>query len=191
MGGLPPGMGGPPPGMGGPPPGGGGPDDEPAEPGGAEGGGTHTPQDTFTRYDEEKDEIEYLFDMDEMVDDPRDSGRATQCKIHYSFAPSMGDGIMYMASHLSGPPIDLPAYSPWGMWHNEERCFRGSALLAFDTKTDDASFLFSRRGSTYQKCRLANAWPEPDFRYSSKASALRSSRKRTSTTIFQGFHLAV
>ncbi|MBU7004348.1 MAG: hypothetical protein HXS50_02190 [Theionarchaea archaeon] len=89
------------------------------------------------RYDEEKDEIEYLFDMDEMVDDPRDSGRATQCKIHYSFAPSMGDGIMYMASHLSGPPIDLPAYSPWGMWHNEERCFRGSALLAFDTKTDD------------------------------------------------------
>jgi hypothetical protein len=41
--------------MGGPPPGGGGPDDEPAEPGGAEGGGTHTPQDTFTRYDEEKD----------------------------------------------------------------------------------------------------------------------------------------
>ena len=48
----------------------------------------------------------------------------------------MHDGILYMATHLSGPPIDLPAYSPWGMWHDQERCFRGSALLAFDTRTD-------------------------------------------------------
>ena len=71
-----------------------------------------------------------------MVDDPADAGRATQCKIHYSFVPSMHDGVLYMATHLSGPPIDLPAYSPWGMWHDKERCFRGSALLAFDTRTD-------------------------------------------------------
>lgn len=53
MGDLPPGMGGLPPGMGGPPPG--GPEGEPADPGGAEGAGTYTPADTFTRYDEEKD----------------------------------------------------------------------------------------------------------------------------------------
>ena len=90
----------------------------------------------LVRYNEAEDKLDYLFDLDEMVDDPRDSGRATQCKIHYSFAPSMQDGIMYMATHLSGPPIDLPAYSPWRFWHDEERCFRGSALLAFDTKTD-------------------------------------------------------
>lgn len=88
------------------------------------------------RYDEDGDRLKYLFDMDEMVSDPRDSGRATQCKIHYSFAPSMGDGVLYMATHLSGPPIDQPAYSPWGFWHNPERCFRGSALLAFDTRKD-------------------------------------------------------
>jgi len=88
------------------------------------------------RYNENTDSLDYLFDMDEMVDDPRDSGRATQCKIHYSFVPSMSDGVLYMASHLSGPPIDQPAYSPWNSWHDEKRCFRGSALLAFDTKTD-------------------------------------------------------
>lgn len=88
------------------------------------------------RYNEETDSLNYLFDMDKMADDPRDSGRATQCKIHYSFAPSMHDHVMYMASHLSGPPIDLPSYSPWNFWHNEERCFRGSALLAFDTSND-------------------------------------------------------
>ena len=88
------------------------------------------------RYDERRDCLEYLFDLDEMVNDPRDSGRATQCKIHYSFAPSAGDGVLYMATHLSGPPIDQPAYSPWNSWHDPERCFRGSALLAFDTRTD-------------------------------------------------------
>jgi len=90
----------------------------------------------LVRYDEEHDRLQYLLDLDEMVDDPRDSGRATQCKIHYSFAPSMHDGVLYMATHLSGPPIDRPAYSPWNSWHDPERCFRGSALLAFDTRKD-------------------------------------------------------
>jgi hypothetical protein len=88
------------------------------------------------RYNEQTDTVDVLFDMDVMVDDPHDSGRATQCKIHYSFAPSMHDGVMFMASHLSGPPIDRPAYSPWMSWNDPERCFRGAALLAFDTKTD-------------------------------------------------------
>ena len=89
------------------------------------------------RYNEVTDSLDYLFDVDKVVDDPRDSGRATQCKIHYGFAPSMKDGIMYMATHLSGPPIDQPGYSPLGSWHDKDRCFRGSALVAFDTKTDE------------------------------------------------------
>jgi len=88
------------------------------------------------RYNEQTDGLDYLFSLDEMVNDPGDSGRATQCKIHYSFAPSMADGILYMATHLSGPPIDQPAYSPWLSWHDPKRCFRGSALLAFDTRKD-------------------------------------------------------
>lgn len=88
------------------------------------------------RYNEVSDSLDYLFDLDQMVDDPRDSGRATQCKIHYSFAPSQHDGIMYMATHLSGPPIDQPAYSPWRSWHDPKRCFRGAALLAYDTRSD-------------------------------------------------------
>src|SRR5262249_5024363 len=46
------------------------------------------------RYNENKDALDYLFSLDEMVNDPGDSGRATQCKIHYSFAPSMSDGIL-------------------------------------------------------------------------------------------------
>ncbi len=89
------------------------------------------------RYNEKTDALDYLFDADKMVNDPRDSGRATQCKIHYSFAPSMHDGVMYMATHLSGPPIDQPAYSPWRSWHDPKRCFRGSALMAYDTQRDE------------------------------------------------------
>lgn len=90
----------------------------------------------LVRYNQQTQELDYLFDLDQMVDDPRDSGRGTQCKIHYSFAPSMHDGVLYMATHLSGPPIDQPVYSPWNSWHDPARCFRGSALLAFDTRSD-------------------------------------------------------
>jgi len=88
------------------------------------------------RYNDAADRLDYLFRADEAAGDPCDSGRATQCKIHYSFAPSVRDGILYMATHLSGPPIDMPAYNPWGSWHDAERCFRGAALLAFDTRQD-------------------------------------------------------
>ncbi len=90
----------------------------------------------LVRYNELTDSVDYLFALDEMVEDPGDSGRATQCKIHYSFAPSQHDGILYMATHLSGPPIDQPAYSPWNSWYDPERCFRGSALLAYDTRLE-------------------------------------------------------
>src|ERR1051326_3390921 len=55
----------------------------------------------LVRYNEQKDALDYLFALDEIVDDPGDSGRATQCKIHYSFAPSMADGVLFMATHLS------------------------------------------------------------------------------------------
>jgi hypothetical protein len=32
----------------------------------------------------QRDQLDYLFDLAEKVQDPPDSGRATQCKIHYS-----------------------------------------------------------------------------------------------------------
>jgi hypothetical protein len=98
----------------------------------------HTPGGTvyIYRYNEKTDALDKLFELDKAVDDPRDSGRATQCKIHYAFVPSMSDGVLYMATHLSGAPVDLPVYSPWYFWHDEKRCFRGSALVAYDTRRD-------------------------------------------------------
>ena len=103
----------------------------------------------ITRYDDQKDIFENLFDMDTVVDDPRDSGRATQCKIHYSFAPSVSDHRLYMATHLSGPPAGETFYNPWLSWHDPKRCFRGSALVAYDVKTDQVLWwdtLFAKEG---------------------------------------------
>lgn len=88
------------------------------------------------RYNEATDALDCLFDLSELVDDRPESGRASQCKIHYSFAPSMHDGVLYMATHLSAPAIDRTAYLPWVDWHDPQRCFRGSALVAYDTRQD-------------------------------------------------------
>jgi len=88
------------------------------------------------RYNEEKDSLDYLFDVAQAVNDPPDSGRATQCKIHYSFAPSRKTGIMYCASHLSGPPKGWKYFSPWESWHDKKHAFRGAALVAYDTRGD-------------------------------------------------------
>jgi len=91
---------------------------------------------TVVRYDEARDRLEYLFDMDEVTGDLRDSGRATQCKIHYSFAPAARDGILYAATHMSGPPKGERRYDPWAGWHDPQRAFRGAYLAAFDTRSD-------------------------------------------------------
>ena len=101
------------------------------------------------RYDDQNDTLEKLFDMDTVVDDPRDSGRATQCKVHYSFVPSASEQRVYMATHLSGPPAGETFYNPWLSWHDPKRCFRGSALVAYDVTSDRVLWwdtLFAKEG---------------------------------------------
>lgn len=89
------------------------------------------------RYNEKRDALDFLFDVAEVVNDPGNSGRATQCKIHYSFAPSLEDGLLYCVSHLSGPPHDMKTYSQWRYWHDAKRSFRGAALVVYDPKKDE------------------------------------------------------
>jgi len=89
------------------------------------------------RYDDEHDRLDYILELATAVNDPPDSGRATQCKIHYCFCPSRHDGILYAATHLSGPALGDFLYSPWADWSDPRKAFRGSALIAYDTKTDE------------------------------------------------------
>ena len=88
---------------------------------------------TVVRLDETNDTLEYLFDLDEVTGDLRDSGRATQCKIHYSFVPDREKGLIHAASHLSGPPKGETSYNPWASWNDSARAFRGAYLISYDT----------------------------------------------------------
>ena len=91
---------------------------------------------TIVRYNEKTDLLDYLVEVDQATGDLRDSGRATQCKIHYSFAPDQDTGLLYAATHLSGPPKGEKSYNPWASWHDPVRSFRGAYLIGFDTRTD-------------------------------------------------------
>ena len=94
---------------------------------------------TVVRYNEEQDELEYLFDVDEVTGDLRDSGRATQCKIHYSLVPDVERGLLHAATHLSGPPKGEKSYNPWACWSDPKRAFRGAYLVSYDTSRDSVT----------------------------------------------------
>jgi hypothetical protein len=102
----------------------------------------HTPGEavTIVRYDEGRDALEYLFDIDKVTGDLRDSGRATQCKVHYGFAPSPRTGLLYSATHLSGAPKGERSYCPWSAWHDARRAFLGSMLVAYDTVKEEVAW---------------------------------------------------
>ncbi len=104
---------------------------------------------TVVRYDRNRDGLEYLFDLDTVTGDLRDSGRATQCKIHYSFAPDAARGVLYAATHLSGPPKGRRGYNPWSAWHDPAVAFRGAYLVTYDTARDavvDSLLMIPREG---------------------------------------------
>ena len=83
--------------------------------------------------------MDYLIDVAEEVGEPPDNGRATQCKVHYSLVGSES-GLIYGATHLSGPPKGEIVYNPWGCWNDEKRCFKGSMLFIWDIKREEVIF---------------------------------------------------
>ena len=91
---------------------------------------------TIVRYNRETDALDAMVDVAEATGHPLDSGQATQCKIHYSFAAAP-DGVFYAATHLSAPGKGRRRYSPWADWKDEPRAFPHSVLLALDTASDE------------------------------------------------------
>jgi hypothetical protein len=124
------------------------------------------------RYDEERDGLEYVLDVGQASGDPPDSGRATQCKIHYGFAPDRRDGILYMATHASAPALGDYYFNVNADWGDERKAFRGSVLMAYDTRQDCC--LWSRLFIPREGCRClcydderrrfyAVGWPRNHF----------------------------
>jgi len=124
------------------------------------------------RYNAKKDALDYVFDVGQAADDPPDSGRATQCKIHYSFAPSERDGILYAATHASAPARGDFFFNVNADWGDERKAFRGSVLVAYDTREDRV--LWGRPFIPREGCRClaydeergriyAVSWPRDHF----------------------------
>jgi len=87
------------------------------------------------RYDPRTEELVYLLDVAEAAGCPPDDGRATQCKIHYSMIVG-DDGIMYGATHLSGPAVGEVSYNPWATFDDPDRSFVGARMFAFDIASE-------------------------------------------------------
>ena len=76
-----------------------------------------------------------LIDMGEAACQPADNGRATQCKVHDALLVD-DDGVMYAATHLSGPPLGQMIYNPWGNWGDPHVSFAGATLAVYDVYKD-------------------------------------------------------
>ncbi|MEI7904627.1 MAG: hypothetical protein WCI43_04340 [Candidatus Firestonebacteria bacterium] len=104
----------------------------------------------LARYNSKNKKTEYLLDIGKAVKDSPESGRATQCKLHYSLL-SDSKGLIYGATHLSGPPKGSKSYSPWQSWNDPVKCFLGSMLFIYDPKKD--SLLWTGMLAPKEGCR--------------------------------------
>ncbi len=86
------------------------------------------------RYKVAEQQLEYLVEVGPALGEPPDNGHATQSKIHYCLLPG-SDGLLYCATHASGPPLGDPIWRPWNCWDDPARCFPGSYLFTFDPAT--------------------------------------------------------
>jgi len=127
----------------------------------------------LVRYNTKKDKIEYLLDVAEAVGEPPETGRATQCKIHYSLL-SDEKGIIYGATHLSAPPKGETFYGPWQCWNDIKRQFKGAMLFAYDPFNEKVIFtdcIYPKEGcralafDTKRKILYGISYPRNHFFY--------------------------
>ncbi len=100
-------------------------------------------------YDPDRDEHQYLLEVSCALNEPVDSGRATQSKIHGCMVPA-STGELYCATHASGPPIGHAVWRPWNTWDDDQRMFSGFHIFMFDPQTgevDDFGCMSPNEGS--------------------------------------------
>jgi len=87
------------------------------------------------RYIPETRTLEYLIEVGPHIGELPEHGRASQSKIHYCLIPG-SDGLLYCATHASGPPLNQPTWRPWSTWHDPKRWFTGSYIFTYDPRTN-------------------------------------------------------
>ncbi|MCL5986031.1 MAG: hypothetical protein M1371_05615 [Actinobacteria bacterium] len=85
-------------------------------------------------YDPERDEMEYLTDVALAIGEPPDNGRATHAEIHYCMIPG-SDGMLYCATHSSGPPLGDAFWRPWNTWDDVSKSFSGFHIFIVNPRT--------------------------------------------------------
>lgn len=88
------------------------------------------------RYDPDAERLDVMRDIAADLNEPPDSGRATQCKIHYCLVPAR-DGKLWGATHASGPPMGDIVWRPWQTWDDHRRMFSGFHIFCWDPATDE------------------------------------------------------
>ena len=101
------------------------------------------------RYDPVKRSTDYLVECGPALGQPPDDGHATQAKIHYCLLPS-SEGLLYCATHASGPPWGHPFWRPWNTWDDPDVQFPGAHIFTMnqaDGKVEDYGIGPRREGS--------------------------------------------
>jgi len=87
------------------------------------------------RYDPGRRTTDYLVECSPALGQPPDDGHATQSKIHYCILPA-SDGLLYCATHASGPPVGHPTWGPWNTWDDPAVQFPGAHIFTYDPAAD-------------------------------------------------------
>ncbi len=78
-------------------------------------------------YDPAAKRLEYLLEIADAIGCPTDNGQGTHSKIHKCLLQD-DDGIIYAATHCTGPPLNDWIWRPWNCWTHPQKHFSGSGL---------------------------------------------------------------
>ncbi len=102
------------------------------------------------RYDPDSSRLWDLLDIGELADDPFDSGRVPQSKIHTCLRETT-DGYLYGVSHCTAPKVGEKLFEVNGTLGDPVYGYRGSQMFRIKMATGGAEFLGT--AIPYEGCR--------------------------------------
>jgi hypothetical protein len=99
-------------------------------------------------YDPAEGSSKYLLEIAAAIGCPTDNGQGTHSKIHKCLLQD-DDGIIYAATHCTGPPLHDWIWRPWNCWTHPQKQFSGSGFVAMkaDGELLYAKILFPKEGA--------------------------------------------
>ncbi len=91
------------------------------------------------RYDPAENRLWDLLDIGELADDPFDSGRVPQSKIHTCLRET-SDGYLYGVSHCTAPNFGEKLFEVNGTFGDPDYGFRGSQMFRVKMETGEAEY---------------------------------------------------